>query len=692
MPSLLPDYEYDIFVSYRHNDNLGGWVTNFVESLEKELRGTLKDSLTIYFDKNPHDGLLETHHVDKSLEGKLKCLIFIPIISQTYCDPKSFAWQHEFCAFNNLAQGDQLGRDIKLSNGNVTSRILPIKIHELDADDSATVEAEIGGVLRAIEFIYKEPGVNRPLSVNDNRKDNLNKTDYKNQVNKVANAIKEILGGINKSPGLTNDPQKRRINELHAIGVNHARNRKLTWVAGFAIVLIALLGYYFYSKNGSDAAADLDKSIAVLPFLDMSPGKDQEYLSDGLAEDIITALSKIKGLKVIGRTSSFQFKGDKLDLREIGERLKVSTILEGSVMKSGEKIRITTQLINVKDGAHIWSEKFDRDLSDIFSIQDEISQAITSKMKITLMGNPEKVNPTTNMEAYENVLRGTAIYKNYPWKAKEAIPFFERAIAMDSNYLDAYNALGDAYLFGGLYGVIPSKNVNEQIRQLTNKMLSLDSTSSHTHSLLFALNFYFNWDWAKAEAEYNKTNKVPSFHHVVYMLMIQRNYIGALEEGLKLVEMDPLINENLRILSYCYYFNGQHQQAYDVVNKLLSYDSTNTAAIYHLGQLQLYDSEFELAYQTLDHGSYFTAIVLCNMGKKKEALALLESSNFSPTEEAVIYSYLGNLDKSFQLLEEAFMTNDINLLWLLTGPVENKEIRKDPRFDAFIKKMNFPQN
>ncbi len=199
MASIVNGFEYDIFISYRHNDNLDGWVTDFVQNLENELRGTLKDSLTIYFDKNPHDGLLETHNVDKSLEGKLKCLIFIPIISQTYCDTKSFAWQHEFVAFNKLAKEDPFGRDIKLSNGNVAGRILPIKIHDLDAEDKSLIEKEIGGALRSIEFIYKEAGVNRPLKPTDSKTDNQNKTDYRNQVNKVANAIKEIISAI-KNP------------------------------------------------------------------------------------------------------------------------------------------------------------------------------------------------------------------------------------------------------------------------------------------------------------------------------------------------------------------------------------------------------------------------------------------------------------------------------------------------------------
>src|SRR6478735_8917111 len=150
MSSLIPGFEYDIFISYRQKDNKGDhWVTEFVNALKSELESTFKEDISIYFDQNPHDGLLETHNVDKSLEGKLKCLIFIPIISQTYCDPKSFAWQHEFVAFNKLAKEDQFRRDLKLSNGNVASRILPVKIHELDTDDKTIIENELGGVLRA---------------------------------------------------------------------------------------------------------------------------------------------------------------------------------------------------------------------------------------------------------------------------------------------------------------------------------------------------------------------------------------------------------------------------------------------------------------------------------------------------------------------------------------------------------------
>ena len=141
MASILPGFEYDIFISYRHNDNRSGWVTEFVSALQEELAATLKEPVSVYFDTNPHNGLLETHNVDKSLEGKLKCLIFIPIISQTYCDSKSFAWQYEFTVFNKMVKEDQFGRDIRLSSGNVASRILPIKIHDLDPEDRTLLES-----------------------------------------------------------------------------------------------------------------------------------------------------------------------------------------------------------------------------------------------------------------------------------------------------------------------------------------------------------------------------------------------------------------------------------------------------------------------------------------------------------------------------------------------------------------------
>src|SRR5664279_1350163 len=201
MASIIPGYEYDIFISYRQKDNKGDrWVSVFVDALKTELESTFKEEISVYFDISTHDGLLETHDVDASLKDKLKCVVFIPIVSRTYCDPKSFAWEHELKSFIEQATKDQQsGLIVKLPNGNVASRILPIKINELDIDDKTLLENEIGGVLRSIEFIYMSPGVNRPLRANeDHPHDNLRKTYYLDQINKVANAVKEIITAIKK--------------------------------------------------------------------------------------------------------------------------------------------------------------------------------------------------------------------------------------------------------------------------------------------------------------------------------------------------------------------------------------------------------------------------------------------------------------------------------------------------------------
>ncbi len=198
MASIIPGYEYDIFVSYRHNDNkYDGWVTEFVEKLSQELDATLKDKLSIYFDKNPKEGLQETHHVDQSIHNKIKSLILIPIISQTYCDTKSFAWNQEFSVFNAYTENDAIGRMVTLPNGNVGSRIIPVKIHEIEVDDTRLLESKLNGVLRSIDFIYRDAGVNRPLRPVDDEISTMGgRILYRNQINKLANAIKEIIQGI----------------------------------------------------------------------------------------------------------------------------------------------------------------------------------------------------------------------------------------------------------------------------------------------------------------------------------------------------------------------------------------------------------------------------------------------------------------------------------------------------------------
>jgi dienelactone hydrolase len=206
MASIIPGYEYDIFISYRQKDNKhDGWVTEFVDNLKGELESMFKDEVSVYFDIDPSDYLLESYDVDASLKDKLKCLIFIPVISRTYCDPKSFAWDNELKAFVNIASNDKFGFKIKLPSGNVANRVLPIRIHDLDVADAKLFESVVGGVMRSIDFVYKESGVNRQLRAKDD--DIIRSTGqilYRDQINKVALTVKEII-------------ESMKVSEAHAV-------------------------------------------------------------------------------------------------------------------------------------------------------------------------------------------------------------------------------------------------------------------------------------------------------------------------------------------------------------------------------------------------------------------------------------------------------------------------------------------
>ena len=457
MPSIVSNFEYDIFISYRHNDNRSGWVTEFVNALQEELASTIKEPLTIYFDRNPHNGLLETHNVDKSLEGKLKCLIFIPILSQTYCDPNSFAWKQEFCVFNKMAiEGAPLssgegqgvrsfGRDVKLTNGNFASRILPIKIHDLDSSDKTTIETEIGGVLRAIEFVFKSQGVNRPLrATEDHPQDNQNKTFYRDQINKVANAIKELIVAMQQPVVIKASSQKSNTN----INTVPSSNRKKLSIVAVAVLLIGLLTFslFYFLDWGSKLDPKIDKSIAVLPFKNMSGDKEQAYFSDGMMDEILNQLVKIGDLKVSSRTSSMQYRDSKLLLKDIARELSVAHVLEGSVQKSGDRVRIIVQLIDAATDKHLWSESYDKNLSDVFAIQTEISKSIAQQLNIVLSPADKKqieYIPTTNQQAYDYYLK--ALSNDRDGKNEEIAPLLDQAILLDSTFANAYALRASTY-------------------------------------------------------------------------------------------------------------------------------------------------------------------------------------------------------------------------------------------------------
>jgi Tol biopolymer transport system component len=288
MASILPNFEYDIFISYRHNDNRSGWVTEFVKALQEELAATIKDPISIYFDQNPHDGLLEMHDVDDSLKEKLKCLIFIPIISQTYCDPKSFAWRSEFLVFLKVAAEDAIGLKVRLPIGNISSRVLPVRIHELDAHDKKIVEAELGP-LRAIDFTYQSAGVNRPLRPKDDEGAKGSSNVYRDQINKTANAIKEIINGIQGREGLINTIGTDSKSTVASTLIESTRRKK--WkpqIPGtktllvFCLLLIGILITALLYTNGNQSSKVDDSRVPIKTSINLPDSIPMSFMAGPL--------------------------------------------------------------------------------------------------------------------------------------------------------------------------------------------------------------------------------------------------------------------------------------------------------------------------------------------------------------------------------------------------------------------------
>jgi TolB-like protein/Tfp pilus assembly protein PilF len=677
MSSILSGFEYDIFISYRQKDNkYDCWVTEFVENLKKELEATFKEDISIYFDKNPHDGLLETHSVNKSLEGKLKCLIFIPIISQTYCDSKSFAWQQEFCVFNKLAKEDQFGRDIRLAGGNVASRILPVKIHDLDPEDKTLLENELGEVLRAIEFIYKESGVNRPLKPADNKNDNQNKTEYRNQVNKIANAIKEIIGSLKKPSSSFAEPTHKD------------------------------------SFKSSKTKSEAFDSIAVLPFANMSSDPEQEYFSDGISEEIINVLAQLPNLKVAGRTSSFTFKGKNEDLRTIGEKLGVKTVLEGSVRSSGNRIRITAQLIDVQNGFHLWSEKYDREMKDIFEIQDEISLAIVEELKIKLF-EEERIQilkrETQNIKAYNYYLKGRFYWNNNRTKEgiEKTVKYFEQAIETDPDYALAYIGLADAYAVLADWGYIQTKIAVPKIKEFLIKSCELDNTLADNHSTLMYVSF-LEWNWRKAEMESKNAieliPKSPRFHHFYAIFqMCLGNSGNAIEQNSRARELDPLSLIFNYASGLILYMSRQYDDAIKQLRKTLQIDNSFTPAYFLTSfsylQKGLYAETIEEYKKLLLKNTITEKYVpfIDDIFKKSgiegflrwlvdEGIGLEIGIYNQPYNQAVCCALLNIKEMAFEWLEKAWEQRSVKMAMIKVDPGFDN-LRDDPRFSMYIEKV-----
>jgi TolB-like protein len=498
MASLIPGYEYDIFISYRQKDNKGDrWVSEFVDALKDELESTFKEEISVYFDINPHTGLLETHDVDESLKDKLKCLVFIPIISRTYCDPRSFAWEHEFKAFIGQASKDEFGLKVKLPGGNVGNRVLPVQIHDLDAEDNKLFENELKGFIRGIEFIYKEPGVDRPLTASDNEEKNLNNTNYRNQINKVALAIKEIITAIKKY-----NPQNEEVSQDITKPLSAPRkNYKTTIIAGLSVILVLVVLGFIFSPKLFKSKEGFEKSIAVLPFLDDSPDKGNSYIINGLMDEITLKLQAVKALTVPGRTSVEKYRNTTKNIREIAKELNVNYIVEGSAQKIGNIIILRVQLLDGINDKHLWGNSYKREIEspdDIVNMIFEIAQEIGAELKAVITPEERVIiekTPTTSLTAYDFFQQGQEEqnkYKQYVPSTRvyldRANELYKKALVYDSAYAQAYVGLATVYWARYYWKTYFSDNFLDSVLILSNKALSINNKLSEAY--IIRANYY----------------------------------------------------------------------------------------------------------------------------------------------------------------------------------------------------------
>ena len=429
------------------------------------------------------------------------------------------------------------------------------------------------------------------------------------------------------------------------------------------------------------------RSVAVLPFVNMSSDRENEFLSDGITEDLIAALSQVKGLRVPARTSSFAFKGKSDDIRRIGQLLNVATVLEGSVRKSGSKLRITAQLAKVDDGFHLWSEKYDREMKDVFEIQDEITRAIVQALKVQLVGEPNAPlvkRHTENPEAYQLYLQGRDFWNQRGLGLKKALHYFELALLEDPNYALAYAGLADTYHVFGFHGFLRPRIANEKAEAAARRALEIDPMLAEGHTSMGVVHV-LHWNWEAAEQEYTQAirlnpNYVPArYWHALYRSAQCRDG-EAIDQIRRAVEVDPLSFLLNAMEGHIWLHARQFDRAVEQLQKAIEIKPDFVFAHWLFGQACLASlrsreaiDAFERAAELSGNAAWAVASVAqgyAAAGDKERAAELLAELHVRSRQDyvpswflALVYAALDEREQVFAMLDRAYDEGDAFLLW-----------------------------
>jgi TolB-like protein/Tfp pilus assembly protein PilF len=450
-----------------------------------------------------------------------------------------------------------------------------------------------------------------------------------------------------------------------------------------------------------------------MSFRNLSNDPEQEYFGDGIADEILVTLSNLKNLRVVGRSSAFQFKNSPLSPKEIGKTLQVSYILEGSIRKSQNKVRINAVLLSVSDDRQIWAERYDRELTDIYEVQDDIAAKISKKLKVTFTDVEKRVAPI-NMEAYEQLLKGRFYVDKYISYFDKALACFTRAIEIDPNYAEAYAELGNLHFLYTMYLLSPPREGFRRAKFYAEKALSLNDELGSAHFLLGQLYFWQDWNFKKAKKQYEKSDlaAVPFYFTGIvddpwYYAFGYGDFDKAAASMLKIIENDPLSLFNQVLISFYYTWGRRPEKAREVLNSMLlavpNYSEAYRLLAYNSfleGDSARAVTEAQKAVelsQGMGWSQITLSIALAQDGKREEAKQLIstlenssETQAISPLGIAIIYIVLGEIDTAFEYLEKAMAYRDIWMLSLKYAP-EFIPIRDDPRFKKLVERIKYPE-
>ncbi len=491
-----------------------------------------------------------------------------------------------------------------------------------------------------------------------------------------------------------------------------------TFIGAVAVIAAGLLAYQFLrpksmptprkSETATAAPAISQKSIAVLPLLNESGDSKDEYFSDGLSEELIAALAQIRELKVIGRSSSFRFKDRKEETKTIGEKLGVATLLEGTVRKQGERVRIVAELINAADGIELWTQTFDRELKDIFAVQEEIAAAVASSLKVTLLGLDERSSAkpaTKNTEAHNAYLLGHYHFQRRNLEDhRKAVAHFDEAIRLDPDYALAYAERSEAWtLIGDLSG--QGKTAWPKAREDAEKAVAIAPTLAEAHAALGWVRCFTEWKFAEGLTELKRAKELspanPTANDLLARVVV---YLGKPDEAEKqarqAVELDPLAFPVQNNLARVLFFEGKLDEADAVARKAaeLHPAAASTRRFQVLVAVQRGDSETALREAQLEpdegYRRFELALAQHVRGDREAADAALADLIANGRDQlayqiAEVYAVRGEKEKAFEWLQISFDTHDTGTLGLLIDPLL-RDLRPDPRYKSLLAKLGLP--